>query len=620
MLIGLTPDAFSYDNSKDFANSAKNLQYQIALNLDEENPLKDLTNADVKNIFEATTSEQADLNFAAVKKIVNGNFSIKAASDLDYTKFSYSKPIEENIQILKDYIELCLTNDAKPIGVIFPFAPVVRGIHSARLLRSFRRTIRQIEKSSSFKCVDMFELDLNYDCFSDATHLNTRGMKYANAFLSLRLYNFNLLPIESFCDRTYEYFHFLSNVAPKDDYNALMDKVFKASAKMIQRKDKIKLGFVLYDSSMWSGDDLYNLFAKDEHFETTVFLCQRRKGNKNEIVHNDFLRGIEILKSHDLNLVSLESLKVNKTIPNQDVLIFLTPYFERVLKNFRPANLKVKTLMTHIPYSFDIAIRDKNYYNLPIFHTSWKIFFSSLCGREVYEANNSVGMPRGFYAGYPRNDIFFDKNIKFQFNWKMICPNAKKIIWAPHHSINQVTKYATFQWNYQFMYEFAKAHPEISWIVKPHPNLAFRAVDNKVFSSVEDFKEYLQKWDELPNAQVYTGAYYQDIFATSDGMIHDSGSFIAEYQFVDKPMIFLTRKDEKFNALGNAILKASYLVDGKNFDAIAAMIQRVFIEGDDYKATERKEVYDKYLNYPKANGMLASEFIYHSIADELKNE
>ena len=132
------------------------------------------------------------------------------------------------------------------------------------------------------------------------------------------------------------------------------------------------------------------------------------------------------------------------------------------------------------------------------------------------------------------------------------------------------------------------------------------------------FEEYLQKWNDLPNAQVYTGAYYQSIFATSDGMIHDSGSFIAEYQYVDKPMIFLTRANEKFNELGNKVLEASYLVDGKDLDAIAAMIQKVFIEGNDDKAAERREVFNKYLNYPNTNGMSASEFIYKSISEKLE--
>ena len=87
---------------------------------------------------------------------------------------------------------------------------------------------------------------------------------------------------------------------------------------------------------------------------------------------------------------------------------------------------------------------------------------------------------------------------------------------------------------------------------------------------------------------------------------------------MDKPMIYLTRPEQNHNKLGNEILKASYLVDGKDFDGIAALLQRLFIEGKDDKAGERKKVFDKYLNYPKTNGMLASEFIYRNIADEFK--
>ena len=167
------------------------------------------------------------------------------------------------------------------------------------------------------------------------------------------------------------------------------------------------------------------------------------------------------------------------------------------------------------------------------------------------------------------------------------------------------------------MYEFAKNHPEISWVIKPHPTLFTYVVEIKLFPSVEAFAEYLQMWDDLPNAQVYTGAYYQGLFATSDGMIHDSGSFIAEYQFVNKPMIFLTRAGEKFNKLGEEILNASYLVDGKDFEKIAETMQKVFIEGKDDKAPQRAEVYKKYLDYPNLTGTLSSVFIYKNIVEKL---
>ena len=144
------------------------------------------------------------------------------------------------------------------------------------------------------------------------------------------------------------------------------------------------------------------------------------------------------------------------------------------------------------------------------------------------------------------------------------------------------------------------------------------AIQRGLFPSVEAYNEYLQKWNDLPNAQVFTGGYYQEIFATSDGMIHDSCSFIAEYQYTNKPMIYLMNNDEEeFTELGKKILDVSYIVDGKNLEQIAAALQKIFIEGNDPLKAKRKRIFDEELNYKKFNGMLASDFIYKNIADEL---
>ena len=594
VLIGLEPTSFLRAN--DF----------------EEENFRD----NVKNIF-ATPAAQVDLNFDTVKEKFNNGFSIKSVIDWeDDTKFLTVDVSQKNTKILKDYVDLCLANGAKPVGVVFPFAPAMRNNFDKELLINFRETIHQLEENCDFICVDMFNLNLNYNCFCDMTHLNPKGAQLATAFLSLKLYQQNLLPLKNFLDMTYEYLDGLSAFAPKGDYNAFLEKIFKVSAQMISRKKKIRVGFVLRTAAEWSGDDLYNLFANDERFEPTIFLCLSVTQPNNEIAKSAFLRGVEQFKSHGLNIVPMDNWKAK--MPAQDVMIFLTPYFTDLTRAFRLKRITAKTLIAHITYSFTISLRGKKFYNKPMFNIAWKVFISSIIGLNLHRKKSDLGMPRSLYSGYPRIDPFFRKDSDFQFDWKMTRPDAKKIIYAPHWSINAGVKFATFQWNYKFMYEFAKAHPEISWVVKPHPALASQAVAEKLFPSIEAFKEYMQAWDDLPNARVYTGAYYQAIFATSDGMIHDSGSFIAEYQFVDKPMIYLTRAGEVFNDLGNEILKISYLVDGKDLDTIAAMIQRVFIASDDYRAAERKKVFDKYLNYPKINGMLASEFIYKSITDELQ--
>ena len=615
VLIGLSPDSFHYVNSKDFVNQ-KDLQYMFALNDSaEENPhaelFKSLFSDDVKNLF--ATTAQADLNFDAVKAEFNREFSAKSIADWDNEiKPLTSDSLEGNIQILKDYIALCLENGAKPVGVVFPFAPTFRKNYDKNILTIFRKTIRQLEESSDFMCVDYFD-HFYHDSFCDMTHLNEKGKLLANAVISMKLFQNDLIPAESFCDMTYDYFAKVSKTAPKEEYDALMEQVFKAATERIRRKDKIKIGFVLYDSSTWCGNDLYDYLVQDERFEVTVFLCLRIDKATNATIREEFSRQTEQFKSHGLNIVAVDD---NTIVPKQDLIIYLIPYDWRLPKAFQLSNISAKTLTAYIPYSFEVGTYDASF--TLIIRVAWKQFFPSIFTVENYNKKVAVGAPQRVYSGYPKIDIFFKRDAEFQFDWKMARPDAKKIIWAPHHSIVESIRSATFQWNYQFMYEFAKAHPEISWVVKPHSNLSFRALNAKIFPDSKAYDQYFQKWDELPNAKVVTGAYYQAIFATSDGIIHDCGSFTVEYQYVDKPMIYLTREGTKYNELGQEILDVSYLVDGKDFDGIAALIQRVFIEGDDYRAAERKAVFDKYLNYPKANGMLASEFIYKSIADELK--
>ena len=189
-----------------------------------------------------------------------------------------------------------------------------------------------------------------------------------------------------------------------------MERVFEASAQLIRRKNKIKLGFVVYLSAQWSGDELYNFFANDKRFETTVFLCRRvGKSTDNELFQEDFLNGIEQFKSHNLNVVQVEDRKTS--VPPQDVLIFLTPYFSKLPSIFRAHNITAKTLMAHITYSFSVSVRPTEFYNDTMFHTSWKVFFSSVVTYKIFESHSTVGMPRGFFSGYPRMDIFFDKKI-----------------------------------------------------------------------------------------------------------------------------------------------------------------------------------------------------------------
>ena len=243
ILVGLSPEIFCRDDSE------KVFDFQY---------LKLLSNS----------TEQANLNFGGAEK--NIAFSAKSVIDWnDEEKISSADVAEKNFQILKDYVKLCRENNSKAVGVVFPVAPAVRKTYSQEILKSFREKIHELEGDENFIFVDMFENNLNYDCFCEMKKLNLRGQMPANAFLSMKLFFNGCIPIDGFSKMTYEYLNSLTWLAEKDDYNSLTEKIFKETAKRILQKEKIKLGFVMIDSAQWSGDVLYYLFANDKNFETT---------------------------------------------------------------------------------------------------------------------------------------------------------------------------------------------------------------------------------------------------------------------------------------------------------------------------------------------------------------
>ncbi len=523
--------------------------------------------------------------------------------------------VDKNLNALNKYLKLCIDGGAKPVCLIFPVAPSVRESCRKKFVEPLRAILAELKKIYDFALVDLFDFSLVDGYFDGDFCLTEMGKLFASCALGLKLHE-TILPFENLCNMTYAFFQVISRTFSQRYFNDVMRRVFAESVKKISRKNKIKIGFSLWDPSMWCGDKLYKLFADNPRFELTIFLYMEA-ANENELKQRDFAQGIRKFKAAGLNVVPV--VEGETVIPKQDVLIFLIPYPNWYPDDFQTTALTAETLVTYIPYSFESSLADM--YKWPVYEIGWKIFFDFMWNLKVGALNCVTGGANFYYSGYPKVDIFEDAE-KFSFPWKMTRPDAKKIIWAPHHSIISPLSpanygYANFQHIYKFMYEFAKAHPETSWVVKPHPRLLTSAVESGVFPSVEAFEDYIQAWNDLPNAQFFTGAYYQEIFATSDGMIQDSVSFIAEYQYTHKPMIYLTRKEQHFNEAGRKILDASYCVDGRDLDGIAALLQKVFIDGDDPLKDERQKVFDEILNYRRVNGMSASEYIFHAIADEL---
>ena len=106
-----------------------------------------------------------------------------------------------------------------------------------------------------------------------------------------------------------------------------------------------------------------------------------------------------------------------------------------------------------------------------------------------------------------------------------------------------------------------------------------------------------------------------DLFCTSDAMIHDCGSFIIEYMYVNKPVMILTDGDRlaQCNVTATNAYKCHY--EGKNEDDILYFIERTVLHGEDTKINMRNAFYEKYLLPPY--GESVAQNIINDIKDSL---
>ena len=138
----------------------------------------------------------------------------------------------------------------------------------------------------------------------------------------------------------------------------------------------------------------------------------------------------------------------------------------------------------------------------------------------------------------------------------------------------------------------------------------FKLLFRVEFNPIEEMAEQEELFSaDLPESE--------DLFMNSDAMIHDCGSFTAEYLYTQRPVMFYThdRKavEKQLNELGMAALDAHYI--GGSADDIESFIKDVVIGENDPKVSARKAVYDKYLLPP--NGRSTAENIYHDLLSSL---
>ncbi len=302
--------------------------------------------------------------------------------------------------------------------------------------------------------------------------------------------------------------------------------------KQLRRKKVIKVVFLISTLGSWKTESLYCRMKQHPGFDPLIMIYNNRvpgaEDSRKQIA--DYCES----KGYGYKVIDAGSESCYK-YSHADIIFFQQPY--------EPTHLfrhNLKALFCYVHYGF-WDILDEWAWNLPLLKNCWQIYYETEESLKLFESLSGHDIKNQFLTGFPIMDDIM--NMKFHFKDPWLKTESrdlrrKKIIYAPHHSINSENPFqsSTFLETGELMLELAEKYSDkVQWAFKPHPGLHPKLL--KVWGK-EKTDDYYDRWNNLEWSQIERGQYI-GLFRYSDALIHDCISFTIEYMLNNKPALYL---------------------------------------------------------------------------------
>ena len=392
---------------------------------------------------------------------------------------------------------------------------------------------------------------------------------------------------------------------------------YKSAIKKVRAKESsLNVVFIVNDSSEWKYDSLFRLMSQDKAFNPVILVCPliihystEQAQDIYQRTFNIFIkRGYQVVKASEL--VTDTSIDIEKLAP--DIVFYSSLWTSYMHPKYSQSSL-CKYLKCYVDYGY-CSIADEWGYSSAFHGLMWRYFTECEDIKKLALAAQPRELRNAVVTGYPIYDEYEDALVD-PSDWKDANRKFKRVIWAPHHTIeghDGLLRFSTFLENADAMLKYALAQKNMQFAFKPHPLLLQALYDHPQWGK-EKADAYYQQWANGENTTLVTGAYI-NLFKSSDAMIHDCGSFIVEYLYSKKPVMYLgCNREEQSNIVGKKAYRCHY--HGKDIEDIKRFLEIVVIGGKDEKECVREQFYNDVLLPP--NGCSVAENISNEIKKEL---
>lgn len=350
----------------------------------------------------------------------------------------------------------------------------------------------------------------------------------------------------------------------------------------------IRVVFLTFYHEAWDAlDEVYRLMAEDSRFEPTVIVIPRR------LTGDAGFGGTEHTSSYltqqgiphqlfDFEDSELGLKKLKEYAP--DVVFINYPWQRNYQPAYRADRLVEFTRIAYVPYYSlplvnepgDIGVASHLYEQRS--HQLASMVFTQDASMVAAYANTDRGNSYVHLTGTPKIDRLMRLAAEGTASWPL--PGRRfRIVWAPHHSYSPAwLNFGVFAQTHLQLLRLAVMHPEIDFVLRPHPFLFGTLVDRGVLSQAA-MQHWLEDWNDLTNTAIHTDGEYASLFKATDLLITDGISFLGEYPLVTgRPGIFLENPGHwEFSPLGELAAAANVRIS--DFDQLEQLLDSIRTEG-----------------------------------------
>ncbi|MBR1688352.1 MAG: CDP-glycerol glycerophosphotransferase family protein [Prevotella sp.] len=387
----------------------------------------------------------------------------------------------------------------------------------------------------------------------------------------------------------------------------------------LQGRSEIRVVFVVVSIPMWKYQGLYDLLRADARFRVQIVLSPSMNYSDEQR-----LSDIRVMRSYfDSRAMPYVDWDIEHDAPavdirrelNPDIVCYSQPYHGVFHPRHQFLNFTDR-LLAYYPYGA-LQTSEPFLFDQVMTNIAWRLYYSDryvLADACRFMRNGGSNV---VVVGYPNADLYTRPLTADP--WHDEGHRLKRVIWAPHCTLandgSSLSK-SNFLDLSEAMLRLAHDYRDrVQIAFKPHPGLLTELYRHPDWGK-QRTDDYYKRWSQMENTQLETGDYIE-LFKGSDAMIHDCGSFVIDYLYFRRPVMFLTRDIQRTRQYGNELCRQAYDIHytGCTEQDIRRFIDDVVLGGNDPLSASRHQFYQDNLLPP--GGQSVARNTYDDLVESL---